>query len=174
MTSKSDLLRFQELVEASAHRELTDAETAFIGRMGFRSDECRQWLEADAETIATALQEDPLQQVPAPSPLDWARLEAGLRKAGALPDPKARSSQALPLLPAAAALLLCIGVVFSILRDGLSDRVELVNQTTKVSGSEETSEMVAEILDLPDGDGSLIFDEGQDEDGVLMIVISNG
>ena len=42
MTEDQDLRRFQELVEASAHRELTEAETAFVGRMGFRSQECRQ------------------------------------------------------------------------------------------------------------------------------------
>ncbi|MEE2882542.1 MAG: hypothetical protein VYD70_02350 [Planctomycetota bacterium] len=162
MTEQQDLQRFQELVEASAHRELTEAETAFIGRMGFRSQECRQWLEADAKTVTVALEQDPLRNVASPSPLDWARLETGLRRAGALPDPKARVRKSWPLLPAAAAIVLCIGVVYAILRDGLSDT------------SESTSLMVVEILDLPDGDGSLIFDEGKDEDGVLMIVLSNG
>ena len=162
MTEDQDLLRFQELVEASAHRELTEAETAFVGRMGFRSEECREWLEADAETVTAALEKDPLREVAAPSPLDWARLEAGLQRSGALPNPKARVRKSWPLLPAAAAMVLCIGVVYAILRDGLSD------------STESTSPMVAEILDLPDGDGSLIFDEGKDEDGVLMIVLSNG
>ncbi|MEE2890209.1 MAG: hypothetical protein VX404_07175 [Planctomycetota bacterium] len=162
MNEPSDLKRFQELVEASATRELTDAETAFIGRMGFQSQECRQWLEADAETVTAALAEDPLRNVPAPSALDWARLETGLRRAGALPDPKSGVRKSWPMLPAAAALVLCIGVVFAILRDGLSD------------APVHSFEMVVEILDLPEDDGSLIFDEGDDDDGVLMIVISNG
>ena len=162
MTEDQDLRRFQELVEASAHRELTEAETAFVGRMGFRSEECRQWLEADAETVTTALEQDPLREVAPPSPLDWARLETGLQRAGALNNPKVQVRKSWPLLPAAAALVLCIGVVYAILRDGLSDNTV------------SPSPMVAEILDLPDGDGSLIFDEGKDEDGVLMIVLSNG
>ncbi|HIC22459.1 MAG TPA: hypothetical protein EYO84_03455 [Planctomycetes bacterium] len=162
MNEVPDLQRFQELVEASAHRELTEAETAFIGRMGFQSQECRQWLETDAQTVTAALTEDPLRNVPAPSSLDWARLETGLRRAGALPDTKSRVQKPWPILSAAAAIVLCIGVVYAILRDGLSD------------APAHSSEMVVEILDLPENDGSLIFDGGEDDDGVLMIVISNG
>lgn len=162
MTEQQDLQRFQELIEASSHRELTEAETAFIGRMGFQSQECREWLEADAETVTAALEQDSLQDVAAPSSLDWARVETGLQRAGALPNPKSQVRKSWPLLPAAAALVLCIGVVYAILRDGLSE------------SPGTTSPMIAEILDLPDGDGSLILDEGEDDDGVLMIVISNG
>ena len=161
MNELSDLQRFQELVEASAHRDLTEVETAFIGRIGFRSAECRQWLETDAEAVATAIEADPLRQIPAATPLDWARVDAGLRKAGALPDPKSQSRTAWPLLPAVAALVLCIGVVLAILRDGLST-------TTR-----SAPQVIAEVLDLPDGDGSLILHEGAEE-GVLMIILSNG
>jgi len=161
MNDSSDLQRFQELVEASAHRELTDAETAFVGRIGFRSAECREWLEADAEMVAQAVEEDPLRDVPAATSLDWARIDAGLRRAGALPANRSRSWNAWPLLPAAAALVLCIGVIQAILNEGLS--------STTLDGHEE----VVEVLDLPDGDGSLILQEGEEE-GVLMIILSNG
>lgn len=161
MSELSDLQRFQELVEASAHRDLTDVETAFIGRSGFRSAECRQWLETDAEAVAAAIEADPLGEVPAATPLDWARVDTGLRRAGALPDSKSPSKTRWPLLPAAAALILCIGVIYAIQRDGLS--------ATRHSAPE----VVAEVLDLPDGDGSLILHEGDDE-GVLMIILSNG
>jgi hypothetical protein len=161
MNSPSDLQRFQELVEASAHRELTDVETAFIGRSGFRSAECRQWLETDAEAVAAAIEADPMGEVPAATPLDWARVDGGLRRAGALPDSKSPARTRWPLLPAAAALILCIGVIYAIQRDGLSTTLH------------SASEVVAEVLDLPDGDGSLILHEGDDE-GVLMIILSNG
>ncbi len=161
MNESSDLQRFQELIEASAERELTEVETAFIGRMGFRSEQCRQWLEANAEVVAAAVEQDPLRTVPAATTLDWARVDAGLRRAGALPDSRARSRNAWPLLPAAAALLLCIGVIHAILRDGLS------------TIPQAPPGVVAEVLDLPEGDGSLILHEGDDE-GVLMIILSNG
>ena len=111
--------------------------------------------------MARAVEEDPLREVPAATSLDWARIDAGLRRAGALPSTRSRSWSAWPLLPAAAALLLCIGVIQAILHEGLS--------STTLEGHEE----VVEVLDLPDGDGSLILQEGEEE-GVLMLILSNG
>ena len=78
-----------------------------------------------------------------------------------MPDSRTRSRNAWPLLPAVAALLLCIGVINAILRDGLS------------TIPQAPPEVIAEVLDLPEGDGSLILHEGDDE-GVLMIILSNG
>ena len=164
MNKISDFDRFRELVEASATRELTESEIAFLGRMGFQSQECRTWLEEDAETVAAWISEDPLQEVTPPSSLDWARVDAGLHRAGALSSPTRRKPLGMPLLASAAALLICVGVVFSILRDGLTRPMESFED-----------EVVFEVLDLPEGDGSFILHEDEsDDDGVLMIIFSNG
>ena len=47
MSDSTDFERFRELLEASSSRELTDSEVAFLGRMGFQSEECREWLETE-------------------------------------------------------------------------------------------------------------------------------
>ena len=120
MSDSTDFERFRELLEASATRELTDTEVAFLGRMGFQSEECREWLETDAEAVDAWVSEDPLQEVTPPTSLDWARVDAGLRRSGALPTPKQKRTFAMPLLASAAAMLICVGVVYSILRDGLT------------------------------------------------------
>ena len=132
--------------------------------MGFQSPECREWLEADAEAVDAWVSEDPLQEVTPPGPLDWARVDAGLRRAGALPAPRQKKPLAMPLMATAAALLICVGVVYSILRDGLTGPMEPLED-----------EVVFEVLDLPEGDGSFILHEEEgDDDGVLMIIFSNG
>lgn len=164
MSDSTDFERFRELLEASSSRELTDSEVAFLGRMGFQSEECREWLETDAEAVDAWVSEDPLQEVPPPTSLDWARVDAGLRRAGALPTPKQKRTFAMPLLASAAAVLICVGVVYSILRDGLTAPTEPFED-----------EVVFEVLDLPEGDGSFILHEEEgDDDGVLMIIFSNG
>ena len=99
-----------------------------------------------------------------PSSLDWARVDAGLHRAGALSSPTRKKSLGMPLLASAAALLICVGVVFSIMRDGLTRPMEPFED-----------EVVFEVLDLPEGDGSFILHEDEsDDDGVLMIIFSNG
>ena len=74
MSDSTDFERFRELLEASSSRELTDSEVAFLGRMGFQSEECREWLETDAEAVDAWVSEDPLQEVPPP---DLPRLGQG-------------------------------------------------------------------------------------------------
>ena len=164
MSHDDDFDRFRELIEASASRELTDAEIAFLGRMGFQSEDCREWLEADAEEVDSWVSQDPLQEIAPPSSLDWARVETGLRRAGALPSPQRNKPMGMTLIATAAALLICVGVVYSILRDGLSGPVDPLED-----------EVVFEVLDLPEGDGSFILHEEEgDDDGVRMIIFSNG
>ena len=164
MSHDSDLQRFQELIEASASRELSETEIAFVGRMGYQSSECRDWLEEDSTHVDELIHQDDLAQVTSPSSLDWARVDTGLRRAGALPTPDSKMKRGFPLLATAAALLICTSVIYSILEDGLSKNTSL-----------NPDEVVFEVLDLPEGDGSFILHEEEgDDDGVLMIIFSNG
>lgn len=65
-----------------------------------------------------------------------------------------------PLLPAAAALALCIGAFNASFNNNC------------FTTPQASAEMIAEVLDLTDDNGSLIL-HGDYEDGVLMIILLN-